>query len=586
MTTASKLRHEIAALTFPVRRKAKYRLHTLANHALATAGSERRLPESLSEQWREILGQSSTALAAMPAAGTPRVLVGSMYGAVFLTRVTDTVIATALRLRGASVFVLGCDESLPACELNAFGAGHPDPGAFGPELWPAGMRATCQTCMVLLGESHDVPGLERVSLAAFAQPGDVERASELARDVPLAELRDFMHRGIRVGEHAYSSLLRVTLRGIPVDDERTRFIARRLLASSIVMVERGERLFDDVRPDVYVAEAGVYVTAGVYCELARSRGVRVVVHGLPPRKGTIWLSHDMSYHQALIQAPNAHWESLEMTPERVRVADEYLDQKHFVSRDYASYHVDAVRDETAIRAALGLDERPIVTLFTNILWDAQLYYRFNVFSNMLEWLFDTVRDFGARKDVQLVIRLHPAEAPGGLPTNQPLANELDREFPTLPDNVKVVRAEDKLSSYALGAMSRAALVYGARVGVELVMLGTPVVVAGEAFMRGKGFTIDPANRAEYFALLQHVHELPRVSDELKARARKWYYYYFFRLMMPFPFYDPKQGTSFAPTRFGFSSLDELLPGRSTVLDRVCRGIIDGESYFEWDEFEG
>jgi len=585
MSIASKVRHEIAALTFPARRKARYRLHTLANHALASAGSERRLPESLAEQWREILGRSSAALAGMPPAGSPRVLVGSMYGAVFLTRVTDTVIATSLRLRGASVFVLGCDESLPACEHNAFGAGQPDPGEFGPDRWPAGMRAMCRTCMLMLDETHDVPGLERVALSEFATPGDVEAAHELARDVPLADLREVVHRGIRVGEHAYSSLLRVTLRGVPIDDERTRFIGRRLLASAIVLVERGGRLFDHVRPDVYVAEAGVYVTAGVYCELARSRGVRVVVHGLPPRKGTIWLSHGMSYHQALIQAPNAHWESLEMTPERVRVADEYLGQKHFVSRDYASYHVDAVRDEGAIKQTLGLDERPIVSLFTNILWDAQLYYRFNVFSNMLEWLFDTIRDFGARKDVQLVIRLHPAEAPGGLPTNQPLAPELEREFPTLPENVKVVRPEDKLSSYALAAMSRAALVYGARVGVEIVMLGTPVVVAGEAFMRGKGFTIDPASREEYFALLERVHELPRVSEELRDRARKWYYYYFFRLMMPFPFYDPKQGTSFAPTRFGFSSLDELLPGRSTVLDRVCRGIVDGESYFEWDDFE-
>jgi hypothetical protein len=586
MTLAQKFRHEIAALTFPARHSVKYRLHTLANDALERTGRERRLPESLSEQWRRILGRSPALLEGPAPAGAPRILFGSVYGAVFITRATDAVLAAAVRLRGANVFVLSCDESLPACELNALGNGEPDAGEFGSGDWRTARRAMCQTCMVLLGESHTLPGCEHVSLAAFARPGDVDAAHRLSAGVSLGELRDFVYGGIHVGEHAYSSLLRTTLRGVPVDDERTRFLARRLLAACIVLVDRAGRLFDHVRPDCYVAESGIYVSAGVYCEIARSRNVRVVVHGLPPRKGTVWLSHGMSYHQALIQAPNKHWEGLQMTGGRARTADEYLAQKHFVARDYASYHVDAVRDESKIREALGLDERPIISVYTNILWDAQLYYRFNVFSNMLEWLFETIRYYARRPDLQLVIRLHPAEAPGGLPTNQPLAPELDRAFPTLPENVRVVRPESKVSSYALGAMSSAALVYGARVGVELVMLGTPVIVAGEAFMRGKGFTFDPTTREEYFALLGRAHELPRVSEADRERARKWYYYYFFRLMMPFPFCDSEGQKGFAPSRLAFQSLEELLPGRSPVLDRACQGIMDGVTAFEWDEFEG
>jgi hypothetical protein len=132
-------------------------------------------------------------------------------------------------------------------------------------------------------------------------------------------------------------------------------------------------------------------------------------------------------------------------------------------------------------------------------------------------------------------------------------------------------------------MSAMALIYGARVGVELVMIGTPVVVAGEAFLRGKGFSYDPASREEYFELLARGSELPRPSDEVRALARKWYYHYFFRLMMPFPYYEKLQTIN--SVRLTFDSLAALLPGKSPVLDRICQGILDAKTPFEWDEFE-
>ena len=39
------------------------------------------------------------------------------------------------------------------------------------------------------------------------------------------------------------------------------------------------------------------------------------------------------------------------------------------------------------------------------------------------------------------------------------------------------------------------------------------------------------------------------------------------------------------TRLTLHSLAELLPGRSVVLDRICQGILDRTTPFEWDEFE-
>jgi hypothetical protein len=581
----SNLRSEIQALTFSLRRKAKYRLHTVANDTLERVFQPRRFEENFSEQWQRILERSGPVLEQMPRPGAPKILFGTMFGQDWPSRPVEATIAMALRLRGATPIVLACDHGLPACEWNAFGNHEPDPGAWGPGLWRHGKQHACDACVVKLDESHALPGLERLSLSDFGEPGDVARAMALVEAVSLSELRGAVHRDVSVGEHAYAALLRATLRGTPVDDERTRWMARRFLASCIVLVERGERVLQHVQPDRFVAADGVYVLAGTLCELARKRGVHVVVHGTPYRKGTTWLSHHDCYHRLMISNKDEDWTRLEMTPDRKGAAEDYLASKHFVARDYITYHVDSIQDEAAIRRELGLDERPIITLFTNILWDSQLYYRFKVFPDMLEWLYETIRFYEGRRDLQLVIRLHPGEARGAWPTNQPLLAELKRVFPVLPENVKVVEPESKVSSYALGSMSRVALIYGARMGVELVMLGVPVIVAGEAFMRGKGFSYDPATSEEYIELLARGADLERPSAELRERAKQWYYHYFFRLMMPFPFYAEEQVEGGVRRRLTFDTLDALLPGRSPVLDLVCRGIMDGTTRFEWDEYE-
>jgi hypothetical protein len=104
-------------------------------------------------------------------------------------------------------------------------------------------------------------------------------------------------------------------------------------------------------------------------------------------------------------------------------------------------------------------------------------------------------------------------------------------------------------------------------------------------MRGKGFSYDPATREEYVELLARGADLERPSAALRERAKQWYYHYFFRLMMPFPFYEEEQVEGGVRRRLTFETLDALLPGRSPVLDLVCRGIMDGTTRFEWDGFE-
>ena len=62
-------------------------------------------------------------------------------------------------------------------------------------------------------------------------------------------------------------------------------------------------------------------------------------------------------------------------------------------------------------------------------WDAQLHYPANAFPNMLEWLVQTCEYFATRPDLQLLIRVHPAEISGFPPSRQPILAELRKRLP-------------------------------------------------------------------------------------------------------------------------------------------------------------
>ena len=554
------------------------------NDVLVAVGSGRRVEEPPRQQWLRVLRRSDHVLDRLPPETGPRVLFASSYGLSAQMTVVESILAVALRLRGASPVILRCDKSLPACEYNQYGNFDPPPGEFGPAFTARRALERCRLCSQNMADAYGPLPVQIVSFSEFSRPDDLARAEAEVDALPYEAYGQHVHAGVRVGEHAYSSTMRATLRGTLLDDPETRWIYRRFLVSAILAVELTERAFEANPPDRVVAFQGVYLTHGTITDVARKHGIPVIVHGLPYRKGTVLLSHDDTYHRTLVTEPTGRWEDVEMTPGRTALIDEYLASRQSGSRDYVSYNTDAVEGRDEMRRELQLDpQKPVVSLFTNVLWDAQLYYNYTAFSNMIEWLFETIRYFARRPDLQLVIRVHPAEVQSMLATKQPIADEIEREFPALPPNVRVIPPTSRLSSYTLAEMSQAALIYGTKMGLEIAARGTPLIIAGETFNRGKGYSYDAETREEYFALLDRVTELPRNSPEMVERAKKYAYHLFYRLMIDFPLFSVTSSFKLTEPRLNFETLDALLPGRVPQLDLICQGIIDGTTPFIYDE---
>jgi hypothetical protein len=261
-----------------------------------------------------------------------------------------------------------------------------------------------------------------------------------------------------------------------------------------------------------------------------------------------------------------------LTESQERELMQYLSSRREGLFDWIVFHRPSRQDPAEIAVRIGIDPaKPTIGLLTNVSWDAQLHYAANAFPSMLDWLVKTCEYFATRPDLQLIVRVHPAEISGFPPSRQPILSELRKHVPDLASNILIVPPESGLSTYALMSLCQTAIIYGTKMGVELTSTGLPVIVAGEAWIRNKGLTRDAASPDEYIRILEQLPFSTTPDPAWLKRARRYAYHFFFNRMIPLPFIEPKAG--YPIYRLKLTSLDQLLPGQTPGLDTICDGIL-------------
>ena len=503
----------------------------------------------------------------------PGVLLATNVGGFAAGTVMESLLGVALTLRGARAEFLLCDHALPAC-FQAVEHRLPSPGVLDRYELAGHLCATCHAPGAGLYAST---GLKTWSYAGLVTPAERARAGEMARAVPAAAIPAFTAGGLPFGEHALAGTLRYFARGHLPGGPDGETVLRRFLEAALVTGAVTETLLRRGGFQAACLHHGIYVPQGVTAAACRQRGVPLVTWNVAYRRGCFVFSHDDTYHHTLLAEPASAWEGLPWDEGKEREILDYLASRHTGSRDWVWFHENPKEDVRQVARDCGVDfTKPVVGLLTNVFWDAQLHYKANAFPDMLAWVVETIAYFQNRPDLQLLIRVHPAEVRGTIPSRQPILAEINRAFPKLPKNVFVIPPESNSSTYAACFACDSVLIYGTKTGVELAAAGLPVVVAGEAWVKGKGVTRDAGTREEYFALLDQLPVGQRLQGDALLRARKYAYHYFFRRMIPLAFLRPAETSSYY--RVEIAGLEDLLPGRHPGLDVVCDGILLGQPF--------
>lgn len=549
-------------------KRAKYRLQGLI-------GSYRTLPD-----WNKILGANMAAWnAASSRAEGPHVLIATGGGWDSVATILEGMLGVALTLRGARVHFLLCEGLLPAC-LQAMHFLWRDSATFVRH----GPRSLCGSCYRTGYNSYAPLGLPIHRYGDLVTPEEQAQAREIAYSLPMQAIKTYVLDGLAVGEHAMAGALRYFATGDLNSEPHGEAVARRYLEASLLSVFAIRQLVQQHPFQSAVFHHGIYVPQGLVGEVCRQAGVHVVNWVQAYRARSFIFSHGDTYHHTLMTEPTELWEHLPWNDDLENETLDYLKSRWHGTRDWIYFHERPQEDLQQIQAETGIRfDKPTIGLLTNVMWDAQLHYPANAFPNMLDWLLQTITYFAKRSDLQLLIRIHPAELRGAIPSRQPILREIQQAFPVLPSNVYIIPPESNISTYVAMLQCDSVIIYGTKTGVELTSLGIPVIVAGEAWIRGKGLTIDVQSAEKYFEILDTLPLGRRLDEATVRRARMYAYHFFFRRMIPLSFVvktrpSYRSAWGWWPYTLQISNIDELMPGRDQGLDTICDGILHGTPF--------
>ncbi len=516
------------------------------------------------QTWQRTLGESTDR--------PERILVATGTAGHLPSMVMESLVGVALSLRGAGVDFLLCDGALPACMMSEINW-YSNVRAFAKH----GPKDRCKGCYKPSAHMLEQVGFRHLGISEQVTQAELQEASVLAASIPWQEIARYTIDEIPIGEHATAGALRFYARGDINAEPQSEMVLRRYFESALLTYYACRRLLGEGGYKVVVLNHGIYVPQGVIAETARRFGVRIVTWHPAYRRGCFIFNHDETYHHGLMSEPESVWESMRWNDEHRRGIKQYLRGRWVGRQDWVSFHKDPEFDIEAIQQETGIDfSHSTVGLLTNVVWDAQLHYKANAFPGMLDWLIKTIEYFAKRPDLQLLIRVHPAELTGTLRTRQPAVDEIRRAFPHLPPNIFIIPPESRISTYVAMSQCNAVLIYGTKTGVELTASGIPVIVAGEAWIRGKGVTFDAVSEADYFCLLDSLPLPSRLDESTHERALKYAYHFFFRRMIPLECIKEREG--WPPFGVAISSLSDLAPGKSAGLDVICEGIMTGAPF--------
>ncbi len=297
------------------------------------------------------------------------------------------------------------------------------------------------------------------------------------------------------------------------------------------------RLLEEESPQTVLVPNGLVSELAVVYQAARHLGLQAVTYEFNDQREQIWLAqNDIIMHQDT----DALWQARGARPlddgQRQAIAEFEDARSH--ARKYGKgtrfwQDVAPVGGE-ALRQSLGLDDRPVVLLATNVLGDSLTLGRHIFAGSMAEWIEKTVLYFARHPEVQLVVRVHPGER---LMKGPSILHVIERALPERPEHIHVVGPLEKINTYDLMEIAGLGLAYTTTVGLEMAMRCVPVVVSGNTHYRGRGFTFDPSSWEDYFSTLDRiVLNVPanRLSPGQVEVAWNYAYRFFFEFPLDFP----------------------------------------------------
>tara|TARA_B110000211_G_scaffold233385_1_gene299450 strand:- start:1830 stop:3473 length:1644 start_codon:yes stop_codon:yes gene_type:complete len=449
-------------------------------------------------------------------------LIATSSGGLLSPLVFESLLGVSLKSRGHDVEFLLCDGVLSACIMCT--SNDIDEENYEKN----GPKKICNSCFINAYNFLKPTKIKINVLSDYLTNKDKVVIDQLNLvNKTVKELREFSFENNSIGEHAYAGVLRY----YGVAELNSNSISKKIfieyVKSGVKTYLASKKLFKEKKYDEIVLNHGIYIPQGVINLAAKEQKINIINWNAGIRKQSFCLTRGDTYHRSFLHEDNDNWQNISINKQIDERIESYLSERLYGKNDWIFFHKNPSFDPDKLLKEMKVDlNKPIIGMPTNVIWDARINFPANFFENILEWIFYTIDYFSKRNDIQLLIRVHPAEVNSTKPAEQRVKDEIFKKYKSLPKNVFIVDAENNISTYPLFDKCNSVILYATKMGIELPVKNIPVIVCGEAFVRNKKIAIDITSKDHYLNVL---NQLPLIDHKVDIlRAKKYAYHFFFR----------------------------------------------------------
>lgn len=422
--------------------------------------------------------------------------------------------------------------------------------------------------------------LNDVQLTADEQAYCQASANQLLEQpLSLQLVKGWQFEGSWIGPQIISTLSRIRFEGmVDFSDPQVRIRLGEMLEPCLEHVLRARKLMQAHPADLGLTIEANYAAFGPLVDMAIAHDTPVIQmiqpwkdDGLIFRRLTLSTRREHPSSVALETLDNVvqrPWTDVEEQALNHLFADRYGGRWFLQARNQQNTR-PYTYDELATRFSLDR-KKPVAVVFSQVLWDANLFYGDDIFEDYGEWFVETVRAACANPAVNWLVKIHPANvwkrSYENITREYAETELIRREIGELPPHVKLIGADDDVNTLSLFENLDYGVTVRGTAGMEMVCFGKHCVTAGTGRYSGLGFTLDCADRQQYFHRLANLQDQPRMMAAEVLRA-KWHAYTAF-MLRPWPMVSAR--AKFVYKKAGHHPLDHNLQILARSVDDVAK----------------
>lgn len=493
--------------------------------------------------------------------GGKRILFNMIYGMYGHLMYWETFLAKAMQLRGHDVRVIICGKALTMCTSEyTVDSIHND--------------KTCKHCIKYSQDFLKTMGIPYLNMADLISDEEIQKIKEKVGKLTLEECKKFHYKGVDAGGLSINAAMRYFEGTVNIDEKLNEEVLRSELTNTIIAIDVAEKIKKESNPDSIVTTHLGYSAWGGLAEYFEAQGTRVCYPGNGYKVDTI--QFDISLKERVNQFFSEFKKHRKNKPLDKKEEDE-LDG--FIHRRIEGQEGDTTLygyENRDVSAQFDLDKYDkTFACFPNVAWDSSLLKAHRGFKDAYEWVSYVVEYFKKHPNLQLIMKIHPAEEYSAF-SKETIKDYIQKHHSPLTDNIKIIPPVTKISPYSLFPFIDAGLVYNGTVGLEMSLHKVPVVVSGITHYGQNGFTYDVPSKEKFDEILSQ--DLSRLDKDKQKMARLYGYFYFVKSFVPFKYVYSK---GFLKKGWNIKSFDEIKEGKDKLLDRVCEYMADDIFYQNW-----